>query len=148
MKNFISCSVLLIVAGKYTSFFFYWHRSGSRCLVTTVQTYLPDLIKTCFIDGLRTTAHKCARLLALCIEWVWFVFSSYLYSIHKSIILMLSKICILIVACYFGFWSTHKWNGVFLQYLTTRIMPLFTIIILLKHFIHYTNPNSRLVVIQ
>nr|KAG5700865.1 hypothetical protein BaRGS_012272 [Batillaria attramentaria] len=44
-------------------------RSGVRCLVVTIQPYLQDIIKACFIDASRTTAHKCARLLALCIEY-------------------------------------------------------------------------------
>lgn len=43
-------------------------RSGNQCLVMTSQSYLKDLIKSCFIDASRTTAHKCSRLLALCIE--------------------------------------------------------------------------------
>ncbi|KAL8592605.1 hypothetical protein ACOMHN_026535 [Nucella lapillus] len=44
-------------------------RNGSVCLVLTVQLHLKNLIKSCFIEASRTTANKCARLLALCIEY-------------------------------------------------------------------------------
>ncbi|XP_070181060.1 dual E2 ubiquitin-conjugating enzyme/E3 ubiquitin-protein ligase BIRC6-like isoform X3 [Littorina saxatilis] len=44
-------------------------RNGTQCLVLTIQPCLKDLVKSCFIEAPRTTAHKCARLLALCIEY-------------------------------------------------------------------------------
>ncbi|XP_064622207.1 baculoviral IAP repeat-containing protein 6-like isoform X2 [Lineus longissimus] len=39
------------------------------CIVRTVQANLEALVKTCFIDGSRTMGHKCARLVALCLEF-------------------------------------------------------------------------------
>lgn len=35
-----------------------------------VQSNLPALVRTCLLYGGRSTAHKVARLLALCLEWV------------------------------------------------------------------------------
>ncbi|XP_067680641.1 baculoviral IAP repeat-containing protein 6-like isoform X2 [Haliotis asinina] len=44
-------------------------RKHSRCLVVVVQQHLRDIVKACLIDGTRTTAHKCSRLLALLLEY-------------------------------------------------------------------------------
>ena len=35
-----------------------------------VQSNLPALVRTCLLYGGRSTAHKVARLLALCLEYV------------------------------------------------------------------------------
>ncbi|CAH1791767.1 unnamed protein product [Owenia fusiformis] len=38
-------------------------------VIYTIQSNLNGLIKACFIDNGRTVAHRCARLLALCMEF-------------------------------------------------------------------------------
>ncbi|KAK3576772.1 hypothetical protein CHS0354_014586 [Potamilus streckersoni] len=44
-------------------------RIFSKCILMTLQKRLGPLVKACFIQGTRTTAHKCARLMALCMEF-------------------------------------------------------------------------------
>ncbi|OWF45700.1 baculoviral IAP repeat-containing protein 6-like isoform X2 [Mizuhopecten yessoensis] len=43
-------------------------KSSLKSLPETIQSKLGPLIKACFISGSRTTAHKCARLLAMCMD--------------------------------------------------------------------------------
>ncbi|XP_064603703.1 baculoviral IAP repeat-containing protein 6-like isoform X3 [Liolophura sinensis] len=44
-------------------------RDKRKCVVLLIQQSLTELVKACFISGTRATAHKCARLIALCIEY-------------------------------------------------------------------------------
>ncbi|XP_069118544.1 baculoviral IAP repeat-containing protein 6-like isoform X2 [Argopecten irradians] len=43
-------------------------KTSQKSLPQTIQGKLGSLIKACFIYGSRTTAHKCARLLAMCMD--------------------------------------------------------------------------------
>ncbi|XP_076097651.1 dual E2 ubiquitin-conjugating enzyme/E3 ubiquitin-protein ligase BIRC6-like isoform X3 [Mytilus galloprovincialis] len=40
----------------------------NKSLSLTIQKRLTELVKSCFIQGSRTTAHKCSKLAALCME--------------------------------------------------------------------------------
>ncbi|KAK6180714.1 hypothetical protein SNE40_008714 [Patella caerulea] len=44
-------------------------RTGDRCIVLSTEKYLRGIIKTCIIEGTRTTAHKCSAMLAISIEY-------------------------------------------------------------------------------
>ena len=40
----------------------------AACMVLTVQSNLNGLVKACFLEGGRSIAHQCAKLISLCIE--------------------------------------------------------------------------------
>uniref|UniRef100_A0A2C9JJC5 Dual E2 ubiquitin-conjugating enzyme/E3 ubiquitin-protein ligase BIRC6 n=1 Tax=Biomphalaria glabrata TaxID=6526 RepID=A0A2C9JJC5_BIOGL len=44
-------------------------RGCERVLIESIQNELKEIVKSCYISGTRTTAHKFSRLLALCIEF-------------------------------------------------------------------------------
>ncbi|XP_022332916.2 dual E2 ubiquitin-conjugating enzyme/E3 ubiquitin-protein ligase BIRC6-like isoform X4 [Crassostrea virginica] len=43
-------------------------RAVTKTIPNTLKTYLDNVVRACFIQGTRTTAHKCSRLLAMCME--------------------------------------------------------------------------------
>ncbi|KAH3853370.1 hypothetical protein DPMN_095892 [Dreissena polymorpha] len=44
-------------------------RPANKCVITSIQPRLKSIIQACLIQGSRTTAHKCARLIALCMHY-------------------------------------------------------------------------------
>ncbi|XP_053375851.1 baculoviral IAP repeat-containing protein 6-like isoform X2 [Mercenaria mercenaria] len=44
-------------------------RSSGRCILSTIQPKLKEIIQACFIQGTRTTSHKCSRLLSQCMQY-------------------------------------------------------------------------------
>ncbi|XP_052766452.1 baculoviral IAP repeat-containing protein 6-like isoform X2 [Mya arenaria] len=45
------------------------HRIEMKCILTSIQPKLRQIIQACFIQGSRSTAHKCARLLSQCMQY-------------------------------------------------------------------------------
>ncbi|XP_062579414.1 baculoviral IAP repeat-containing protein 6-like [Saccostrea cucullata] len=43
-------------------------RAAMKTIPYTLKTHLHSVVRACFIQGTRTTAHKCSRLLAMCME--------------------------------------------------------------------------------
>lgn len=46
----------------------YVFRSVNKIVPYTLKAHLDSVVRACFIQGTRTTAHKCSRLLAMCME--------------------------------------------------------------------------------
>ncbi|XP_041353670.1 baculoviral IAP repeat-containing protein 6-like isoform X2 [Gigantopelta aegis] len=74
-------------------------RKGSRCLVTVIQQQLRELVKACFIDGSRTTAHKCARLFALLTEYVKVAADPNLAPTFSYLLLQSILACLPLIPC-------------------------------------------------
>lgn len=54
-------------------------KEGKEGLLVKTRTRLKDIVRVCFFEAGRSIAHKCARFLALCIRYFFFLFFAFLF---------------------------------------------------------------------
>lgn len=61
-------TLCILVIKLCYSFLFFVYRAVTKTIPNTLKMHLESVVRACFVQGTRTTAHKCSRLLAMCME--------------------------------------------------------------------------------